>query len=350
MMRLLAEEGRPVAHDHALDKVAELGIDRAMADAVLDAWTERNDDGDIVGFGITYNPTPHQMTIDGVRMWAWCGMDTLIFAHILDKPINTSSTAPGSGDVVTLQASPAGITDLHPASALATQRVPSRDQTDLSTKNAIWGTFCHHNFFFPIGPRRSGGRPVEATSPSSPCTTPSWWPGTSRGRCCARNRRGRDDPATQPGAEQGPGRRRAHPPPARRLHRLALTAFNQAGRAPLRAALEQTALDHGVDPGPALSELIERDVLAVDEPGEIRAAYPFSPVPTRHRVTRPSWPATAPPGSLREGSTGSSPRARSPECPGRGPSRPTRAVSFSSTSSSTRPSGTSSCCAGCPTA
>lgn len=97
----------------------------------------------------SWSPTAHQMTIDGVRVWAWCAMDTLIFIHILDKSAAISSAAPGSGDVVTLHASPAGITDLNPVGAVATQRVPGRDQIDFTSTTAIWGTFCHHNFFFP---------------------------------------------------------------------------------------------------------------------------------------------------------------------------------------------------------
>ncbi|MFI7676388.1 alkylmercury lyase family protein [Actinophytocola sp. NPDC049390] len=74
-------------------------------------------------------------------------------------------------------------------------------------------------------------------------------------------------------------------PPARQLHRWVLTVFIDTGHAPPRADLERMARDHGVDPAAALSELTTRDVLAVDEQGEIRAAYPFSPTPTRHRVT-----------------------------------------------------------------
>jgi hypothetical protein len=74
-------------------------------------------------------------------------------------------------------------------------------------------------------------------------------------------------------------------PSARRLHRLVLAAFADTGRAPLRVDLWRVARDLGVDPGPVLTELTRRDVIAVDEHGEIRAAYPFSPVPTRHRVT-----------------------------------------------------------------
>lgn len=149
MLRLLAEEGHAVTRNHGLREITELGIDRATADALLDAWTERDDNGDIVGLGLTYNPTAHEMTIDGVRVWAWCGIDTLIFIHILDKSAAISSVAPGSGDVVTLHAGPAGITDLNPVGAVATQRVPGRDQIDFSSTTAIWGTFCHHNFFFP---------------------------------------------------------------------------------------------------------------------------------------------------------------------------------------------------------
>lgn len=51
------------------------------------------------------------MTIDGVQLWAWCGMDTLI-------------------------------------DAVVTQRLPSRDQVDLDTAAGIRGTFSHHNYFF----------------------------------------------------------------------------------------------------------------------------------------------------------------------------------------------------------
>ncbi|WP_219418052.1 organomercurial lyase [Pseudonocardia nigra] len=148
MLRLLAQ-GQPVTRDHALAATADLGIEREQVHIVLDAWTERDDDGRIVGLGVTHNPSPHQMTVDGVRMWAWCGMDTLIFAHVLDKPIAIESTAPGTSEVVRLHASPSGVTDVDPVEAVATQRVPRNDQVDFSTATAIWGTFCHHNHFFP---------------------------------------------------------------------------------------------------------------------------------------------------------------------------------------------------------
>lgn len=147
-MRLLARGG-PITRVEALDATVELGIDRTWAGAQLDAWAERDQDGRIIGLGITHNPTPHQMTIDGHRMWAWCGMDTLIFAHILNTSIAVQAHAPVSGDVVRLHASPSGVTDIHPTDAVVTERVPRRDQVNFETQAGIWGTLCHHNHFFP---------------------------------------------------------------------------------------------------------------------------------------------------------------------------------------------------------
>lgn len=80
-------------------------------------------------------------------------------------------------------------------------------------------------------------------------------------------------------------------PAARRLHRAVLTAFTDTGRAPTRADLHRLARDHGADPAPTLAELAERDVLAFDSAGEIRAAYPFSPTPTAYRVSWDGGPA-----------------------------------------------------------
>ncbi|WP_165367452.1 organomercurial lyase [Phytoactinopolyspora endophytica] len=147
MLRLLAQEG-PVTRERAGDMVADLGIDREQADELLEAWTEHDEDGDIVGLGVTYNPTAHQMTVDGVRMWAWCAMDTLIYAFVLDKQITVESKSPGSGGTVRLQVSPAGITNLDPVYAVITWPARDSDQVDISSKAAIWGTFCHHSFFF----------------------------------------------------------------------------------------------------------------------------------------------------------------------------------------------------------
>lgn len=148
MLRLLAS-GTPVTRQTAEHAAADRGIDPSTARQLLDAWTERDEDGDIVGLGITYNPTPHQITIDGHQMWAWCALDTLIFAVALDRAITVESAAPDSDQTVHLRVSPDGITDIRPDSAVVTWPARDNDQVDISSTTAIWGTFCHHSYFFP---------------------------------------------------------------------------------------------------------------------------------------------------------------------------------------------------------
>ncbi len=80
--------------------------------------------------------------------------------------------------------------------------------------------------------------------------------------------------------------------PARQLHHAVLTAFATTGRAPIRCDLERIAGDHSVDPASVLAELAERDVIAFDAHGQIRAAYPFSPAPTPIQVTWAGGPLT----------------------------------------------------------
>lgn len=148
IFRLLAE-GSPVGRDRILEVAAELGMPRDEADALIEAWTERDDSGTIRGLGVTYNPTPHRMTLGGNEMWAWCAIDTLIFAIILDRPIAVESAAPRRGGTVRLLVSRDGVSRVDPAEAVITWPTRRADQVDISSTAAIWGTFCHHSFLFP---------------------------------------------------------------------------------------------------------------------------------------------------------------------------------------------------------
>jgi hypothetical protein len=80
--------------------------------------------------------------------------------------------------------------------------------------------------------------------------------------------------------------------PARHAHLAVMAAFAETGRAPARGELECTARAHGADPVAVLAELAARDVIAFGADGEIRAAYPFSPVPTAIQVRWAGGPLT----------------------------------------------------------
>jgi Alkylmercury lyase len=98
-----------------------------------------------------------------------------------------------------------------------------------------------------------------------------------------------DDPDGRPRPGQGLLRHGAHPArPA--------GARGGAGRlrpdrpGPGRGKLERIARAGGANPAAVLAELAERDVIAFSQAGEIRAAYPFSPVHTPIRVSWPGGP------------------------------------------------------------
>jgi hypothetical protein len=80
--------------------------------------------------------------------------------------------------------------------------------------------------------------------------------------------------------------------PARQVHLAVLAAFTVAGKAPSRDELQRIARAHGGDPGAAMAELTAADVIAFGADGEIRAAYPFSPVATPIQVRWADGPLT----------------------------------------------------------
>lgn len=70
----------------------------------------------------------------------------------------------------------------------------------------------------------------------------------------------------------------------RAIHRQVLYGFATGGRAPGRAELAASAQVTEADAERALAWLHEHDLLRLDEAARIRSAYPFSAVPTGHRV------------------------------------------------------------------
>jgi hypothetical protein len=83
---------------------------------------------------------------------------------------------------------------------------------------------------------------------------------------------------------------------AETVRRYVLTRYPQLGRAPRRQEIGSALQGGSADEIQAtLQRLDELDMLSLDaESQEIRMAYPFSSVPTRHLVRFPGWDGTAP--------------------------------------------------------
>jgi hypothetical protein len=84
-------------------------------------------------------------------------------------------------------------------------------------------------------------------------------------------------------AETG-GRQAALPPGLPRLHQAVLRHFLGEGHAPDRAWMQEQAARLGLDPGTAIRQLTAADLVHLGRNGVVSVAYPFSGVPSGHRV------------------------------------------------------------------
>ncbi|MFE2304662.1 organomercurial lyase [Streptomyces sp. NPDC059411] len=82
----------------------------------------------------------------------------------------------------------------------------------------------------------------------------------------------------------GLGRRAPAENGLRAVHQQILRHFAATGAAPDAQTLQPVAAGAGRSSTEVLAELADEDFLTLDETGNIRAAYPFSAAPTRHRV------------------------------------------------------------------
>ncbi len=148
VLRALAQ-GRPIAGEQFDRIVAELAIAPEEAQGFLDEWTERDREGNVVGLGLTLNETPHQISVKGSRLWAWCAEDTLVFPVMLDQSVTVESTSPVSGEQTRLRVSPTQVEEVSPPGAVVSLPIVDPNEADMSSVDAIWNTCCHHSFFFP---------------------------------------------------------------------------------------------------------------------------------------------------------------------------------------------------------
>lgn len=100
---LLHETGLPVP---VSDLAAKSGWPESLTLEVLDALeglgrARRNEDGQLVGIaGLSVEPTPHVIHLDGRQLWTWCALDAVGIFPALGATGTVTSTSPdGNGDL-----------------------------------------------------------------------------------------------------------------------------------------------------------------------------------------------------------------------------------------------------------
>lgn len=139
LLRLLAA-GRPVTTGRlaAATGRTDEDIRQALADM---PDTEYDQNGRIVGSGLTLNPTPHRFETGGRTLYTWCALDTLVFPAVLGRTVDVTSPCHATGAPIRLTVEPDRISSVEPDTAVVSIVTPD-------APTSIRAAFCNQSHFF----------------------------------------------------------------------------------------------------------------------------------------------------------------------------------------------------------
>jgi alkylmercury lyase len=140
IVRALAQ-GRPIATEEiaASANLPEADVERFLRPQ---PGTEWDDDGRLVGFGLTLRPTKHRFMVGGETLYTWCASDTLFFTVILGYSTVAESTCPATGEQIRIGLTPDAVVSVTPKDAVVSQRYHDGLPADVRAQ------VCDHGHFF----------------------------------------------------------------------------------------------------------------------------------------------------------------------------------------------------------
>lgn len=141
ILQVLAETGEPLLPDD-LARRFQMSRESLMAHLVRIPDTEFDEQGNILGWGITLVPTSHQFLVKGHALFTWCAFDTVLFPALLQANAQVHSSCAITGQSIAFTATPEGIIDLTPATSMLSLSLPS------ARCECVRGTFCAQSHFF----------------------------------------------------------------------------------------------------------------------------------------------------------------------------------------------------------
>lgn len=140
LTRLLAV-GQPVSPE-VVATTLRLSADEVVATLRQIPDLEFDEEGNIVGTGLSLIPTPHQFSFNDRRMFTWCALDTLIYPLILQQEARVESRCLVTGKTIRLLVTPERVAFLDPVGAVISIPIPE------AACRCDRSTFCDQGHFF----------------------------------------------------------------------------------------------------------------------------------------------------------------------------------------------------------
>ena len=141
ILQTLTEIGQPIAPLH-LATLLQMSEEELATHLARVPDTEFDEQGNIVGWGITLLPTSHQFLLPARSLFTWCAFDTVLFPPLLQVRAQVQSICTASGHPITFVATPEGIEELTPTTSVLSLILPSERY------DCVRGTFCLQSLFF----------------------------------------------------------------------------------------------------------------------------------------------------------------------------------------------------------
>lgn len=139
VLRLLAD-GEPVEVGALADAIGQ-STEEVEARLALTPDTEYDEQGQIIGLGLSLRPTNHRLTLDGEELYTWCALDTLLFPVVLGRTAVVESVSPVSGQPIRVVVTPTGVSRIEPTTAVVSMVNPEQ-------MTSVRSAFCHEVHYF----------------------------------------------------------------------------------------------------------------------------------------------------------------------------------------------------------
>ena len=137
ILHILAE-GRPVAPSE-LAAVVKLPVKKVAEMLAELPSLERDEQGCILGFGLTLVPTPHQVRLHhhDTSLYAWCAPDALILPSLIGEQATITSPCQATQRQITVEVGKDGVQQVDPPEAVVSWWLPGMYPNDLRGSGCV---------------------------------------------------------------------------------------------------------------------------------------------------------------------------------------------------------------------